>query len=118
MDEQDVRDRSQQVCDALVAGDIGRATEDFSTELRSHLGEVVSQLPLPVKEGSVESVEHGAKGLLVVIRLVGESDQTSLHVRWKDRDGKPTIVEVSHVTEQPAPPTEKEPSPGGDEPTE
>lgn len=104
MDEAIVRERSQALCDALVAGDMGLATQDFSAELRSNLGEVIAQLPLPVHEATVESVEHGAKGLLVVIRMVGESEQVSLHVRWKERDDKATIVEVSHVVEAPPPP--------------
>ena len=40
MDEQAVRNRAQGVCEALVAGDIDRASEDFSKELRQNLGEV------------------------------------------------------------------------------
>src|SRR4051812_23159432 len=109
MDEETVRERSQAMCDALLAGDMEAATADFSTELRSHLGEVIAQLPLPVQEATVDSLEHGAKGLLVVLRLVGETDTTSLHVRWKNRDDHPTIVEVSHVVEQRAAPAEPEP---------
>ena len=37
MDEQAVRERAQALCDALVAGDIEVATEDFSKELRQNL---------------------------------------------------------------------------------
>ena len=47
MDEQAVRARAQIMCDALAAGDIDRATGDFSPELRRNLGEV---LALPVSE--------------------------------------------------------------------
>src|SRR5450759_2104356 len=43
MEEHDVRERAEDLCVALVAGDIGRATEDFSKELRQHLGEVLGQ---------------------------------------------------------------------------
>ena len=55
MDEQAVRDRAQALCDALVAGDVDRATEDFSVELRRNLGEVIALLPLPSSEATVES---------------------------------------------------------------
>ena len=39
-----------------------------------------------------------ARDFNVVIRVVGESDQVQLQTRWKERNGQPTIVEVSHVS--------------------
>lgn len=98
MDEQAVRERAQALCDALVAGDIEVATQDFSKELRQNLGEVLSLLPLPSNEATVDSVEHGGSGYNVVIRLVGETDEVQIQTRWKDRDGRPTIVEASHLS--------------------
>lgn len=110
MDETIVRAHAQGFCDALIAGEIDRATEDFSSELRSNLGHVIAQLPLPVTEATVEAVELGGKGLVVVLRLVGESDTVRLQTRWKDRDGRPTVVEVSHIVAEVAPPIVPEPS--------
>jgi hypothetical protein len=110
MDETTVRAHAQALCDALVAGEIDRATQDFSPELRSNLGEVIAQLPLPVTEAAVETVEPGGKGLVVVVRLVGESDTVRLQTRWKDRDGRPTVVEVSHIVVEAAPTSEPETS--------
>ncbi|HUS20401.1 MAG TPA: hypothetical protein VMZ66_00135, partial [Aeromicrobium sp.] len=72
---------------------------DFSDELRSNLGEVISLLPLPLTEATVESVDMGGKSYAVVLRLVGESETVLLQTRWKDRDGTPTVVEVSHIVE-------------------
>jgi hypothetical protein len=44
---------------------------------------------------------------------VGEGDTLRLETRWKDRDGRPTIVEASRVHEEPAAPIgEDEPSEG------
>ncbi len=40
MDEQAVRDRAQSLCDALVSGDIGLASELFSKEPRQAHGGV------------------------------------------------------------------------------
>ena len=37
------------------------------------------------------------------MHLVGETGEVRMNTRWKDRDGEPTIVEVSHVVEAPAP---------------
>jgi hypothetical protein len=98
VDEQTFREHAQAVCDALVAGDIERATKDFSKELRRNLGEVLALLPLPSTEASVESVQHGGSGYNVVIRLVGETEEVLIQTRWKDRDGQPTVVEASHLS--------------------
>ena len=100
MDEQAVRDRAQGVCAALVAGDVDRAVEDFSPELRRNLGEVLALLPLPSTEATIESVEHGGAGYNVVIRLVGATEEVLIQTRWKDRDGRPTIVEASHLSKK------------------
>jgi hypothetical protein len=98
MDEQAVRDHAQALCAALVAGDIDRATADFSKELRQNLGEVLSLLPLPSTTATVESVDHGGSSYTVVIRLVGETEEVMIQTRWKDRDGRPTVVEASHLS--------------------
>lgn len=106
MDQQVVRQHAQAHCDALLAGEVDRAAEDFSRELRSSLGSVIAQLPLPLTEASVESVEPGGKGYVAILRLVGESREVRLQTRWKERDGKPTIVEASHLAEPEAPAAE------------
>jgi hypothetical protein len=101
MDAQDVRSRAEAYCAALVEGDMARAAEDLSRELQANLGSIVAILPLPLIEATVESVEVGGSGYVAMLRLVGENGQIELQTRWKDRDGQPTIVEASHVAEQP-----------------
>ena len=98
MDEQAVREHSQALCDALVAGDIGRATLDFSQELRRNLGEVIALLPLPATAASIHSLEHGLAGYTVVLRIVGETEEVMVQTRWKDREDRPTVVEASHLS--------------------
>jgi len=98
MDEQDVRDRAQAVCTALVAGDVESAITAFSDELRRNLGEVLALVPLPATEATIESVEHAGSGFTVVLRLVGETDEVMLQTRWKERDGRATLIEVSHLS--------------------
>ena len=110
MEEQDVRDRAQAVCEALVAGNIDLAIEDFSPELRRNLGEVIALLPLPASEATVDTVNHGGAGYNVVIRLVGETEVALIQTRWKDRDGRPTIVEASHLSRVVTPAPEEEAS--------
>ena len=99
MDVETVRERAEAFCDALVAGDVGRASEEMSQELRRNMGEVVALLPLPASEATVASVDHGGSGYNVVLRLVGETDEVEIQTRWKDRDGRPTLVEASHLSQ-------------------
>ena len=111
MDAQAVREHAQATCDALLAGDIGKAAEQMSKELRSNLGPIVSMLPMPMTEASIESVHMAASGYLAVLRLVGEHETVQLETRWKDRDGRPTIVEASRVHEEPIAPVIDDESP-------
>lgn len=115
MDEQAVRRHAQAHLDALVAGDIGKAAEHMSNELRSNLGPIVAMLPMPLTEASIESVEMTKTGYLTVLRLVGEGGAISLETRWKDRDGRPTIVEASHRPETPVEPVAEGDAIGTDE---
>lgn len=99
MEEQNVRERAEALCAALVVGDIELATEDFSKELRQHLGEVLALLPLPLSEATIDSIERGgSSGYNVVLKLVGETEEVQIQTRWKDRDGQATVVEASHLS--------------------
>lgn len=98
MDEPTVREHAMAVCDAITAGNIDRVIEDLSKELRQNLGEVVSLLPLPASAATIESVEAGNSGYVVVLRIVGETEEVLVQTRWKDRDDRPTIVEASHLS--------------------
>ena len=98
MEEAQVRERAEAMCAALVAGDVGQATEAFSKELRQNLGEVVALLPLPATEATVDSIERGSSGFVVVLRLVGETEEVLLQTRWKERDDQPTLIELSHLS--------------------
>ena len=98
MEEPQVREHAEAMCAALVTGDVGKATEDFSKELRQNLGEVVALLPLPATEATVDSIERGSSGFVVVLRLVGETEEVLLQTRWKERDDQPTLIELSHLS--------------------
>ena len=99
MNEQDVMERAEALCAAAVAGDIDRVIEDFSQELRHNLGEVLALLPLPSESAIVERIERGGgSGYTVVLRLAGERDEVQVQTRWKDRDGRATLIEASHLS--------------------
>src|SRR5688500_7482517 len=107
MDAELVRQHAEAYCAALLAGDIELASEEFSQELKQHIGELVSQIPLPLTEATVESVDVGGKGYVANLQLVGESGTVKVLTRWKDRDGRPTMVEASHLVEAPPPQAEE-----------
>jgi hypothetical protein len=103
MDEQAVRDHARAHLDALLAGDVDRAIEDMSQELHRNLGEIMAMLPLPLTAADIESVEMGGSSYTAVLHLVGETTEARLSTRWKDRDGRPTIIEASLLHEAPTP---------------
>ncbi len=98
MDEETVRDHAEALSGAIVRGDVDTVIADFSAELRHNLGETIALLPLPALAAGIESIEHGAAGFVVVLRLTGEAEEVLIQTRWKDRDGEPTVVEVSHLS--------------------
>ena len=103
MDELVVRERAQAFIEALKAGDVALASQEMSPQLQQNLGPLVAMLPLPVTEAEVEEVQMTGSGYRALVRLAGESGTTRVETRWKDRDGKPTMVEASHVPEEPPP---------------
>src|SRR5262249_55549623 len=62
VDEPAVREAGQAFCGALIAGNVERAMESFSPELRRNPGEVLALLPLPANDAAIESVERNGAG--------------------------------------------------------
>lgn len=98
MDEAAVRSAAVEFGAALVDGNIDGAIEHFSDELKRNLGEVVALLPLPATEVEIASIERGPSALVLQLHVVGETADDELQTRWKDRDGTPRIVEISHLS--------------------
>jgi hypothetical protein len=74
----------------------------------------VALLPLPATETEIVSIERATSAYVAVVRVAGETSDVELQTRWKDRDGEPRIVEVSHLSQ-----TEREvPAGDGDEAAE
>ena len=82
----------------MVSGDIEAATADFSSELRRNLGEVIALLPLPVTDATSIRSSAAAAAYVAILQLVGESETVQVQTRWKDRDGRPTVIEASHLS--------------------
>ena len=100
MTEDEVRQRVDAVCAALVDGDISRVIEMLSDELQRNPGEVVAMLPLPAVAAEVGRIEGsgGGAAYVAVLDVTSETEHLELQTRWKDRNGEPRIVEVSHIS--------------------
>ena len=100
MTEEEVRERARAIGEALVAGDVGSVIELLSDELRRSPGETVALLPLPAVAAAVASVESagGGAAYVAVLDVTSETEHLELQTRWKDRNGEPRIVEVSHIS--------------------
>jgi hypothetical protein len=100
MTEDEVRERVGAICAALVAGDVGQVVDALSDELRRNPGEVVAMLPLPAVAATVARIEGtgGGAAYVAVLDVTSETEHLELQTRWKDRNGEPRIVEVSHIS--------------------
>jgi hypothetical protein len=98
MDEQAVRAEAELVCAAIVAGDMDPVVGHLSRELHQNIGEVIALLPLPASAAVIDSVEMGGSSYNVALRLTSESEEVVIQTRWKERDGRPTIIEASHLS--------------------
>ena len=100
MTEEEVRARAVAMCEALIAGDVGQVVAALSDELQRNPGEVVAMLPLPAVAATVARLEGsgGGAAYVAVLDVTSESEHIELQTRWKDRNGEPRIVEVSHVS--------------------
>src|SRR4051812_31154875 len=98
MDQNTVRSSAQAVGDALLAGNVDAVIDYLSDKLNRTPGEIVAMLPLPAPAVEIISVEHPGPAVITVLRVVGETADDELQLRWKDRDGEPRVVEVSHLS--------------------
>ena len=85
--------------EAIVAGNMDRAIEDFSEELRPHVGSLATQLPQDIYAADVLSVKEGPKGYVVQIRYSGKGTPLTVETIWEDRagNGRPFITDAKPV---------------------
>ena len=92
MDENTVREHAQAHADAVVQGDLGRASGDLTDEAKQQAPAVMKQLPRPTMSASVEAVTADGDEFVARIRYSGESDATSVNSRWAEQSGRPMIT--------------------------
>jgi hypothetical protein len=92
MDEQKTRSHVQDHADAVVRGDMDAVIADFAEELRPQVPQIAQSLPQPVTAAEVLSVEVGDPESVAEIRYTGESGNVTIRSRWRQVNGRPSIV--------------------------
>lgn len=92
MDEARTRECVQAHADAVVRGDMEHITNDFAEELRPQIPEIAKSLPHPVTAAEVRSLQVGGEESVAEIHYDGENGSVTIRSRWRDIDGRPSIV--------------------------
>jgi len=92
MDEERTRKCVQDHADAVVRGDIDAVTADFAPDLRPQVPQIAQSLPLPVTSAEVRRLDVGDEESVAEIHYSGENGSVTIRSRWRDIDGRPSIV--------------------------
>lgn len=92
MDEERTRKCVQDHADAVVRGDIEAVTNDFAPDLRPQVPQIAQSLPHPVTSAEVRSLQVGDEESVAEIHYEGENGNVTIRSRWRDVDGRPSIV--------------------------
>ena len=91
MDENTVRDHAQAHADAVVAGDLRKASGDLTDNAKEQAPAVMKQLPRPTTSATIEAVTADGDEFVASIRYLGESDSHEVRSRWTEEAGRPMI---------------------------
>lgn len=92
MDESTVREHAQAHAQAVVAGDMGKASGDLTDAAKQQAPAVMKELPRPTTSASIEDVSADGDEFVARIRYSGESNSTSVNSRWAEESGRPMIT--------------------------
>ncbi|HEY3726667.1 MAG TPA: hypothetical protein VGL51_05810 [Solirubrobacteraceae bacterium] len=92
MDETRTRSQIHDHADAVVRGDMDAVIADFSAELRPQVPQLAQALPMPVTSAEVKKIELGDEESVAEIQYTGDSGQVTIRTRWREIDGRPSIV--------------------------
>lgn len=97
MEETAVREHAEAHGQAIVDGDLRRASEDLTADAKAAVGPVMAALPRPVTAASVESLQTDGEELVVVLRYSGEDSQALVESRWGEVEGRPMILSTKLI---------------------
>lgn len=97
MDESTVKQHADAHGQAMAGGDLNRAAQDLTDEVRAAIGPVMKALPRPITGAEVGDVTVDGGEYVVIINYAGVDSTTAVESRWADVDGTPMIVSAKVV---------------------
>ena len=94
MDEMQAREHIGKHAKAVVDGDLDALAADFSEELRPQLPQLAQNLPQPVTVADVLNVDLEPDEAVALIRYSGADGEVTIRSRWRERNGRPIIVQA------------------------
>jgi hypothetical protein len=94
MDEAKTKDHIHSHADAVERGDFDAVIADFTEELRAQAPQIAQTLPQPVTEATVKKIDFGNDEAVALIHYAGNVSEITIRSRWREVDGRPTIVEA------------------------
>jgi hypothetical protein len=95
MDQANVREHAEAHANAIVTGDLARASSDLTDEAKRGARAVMAEMPRPVTDARVGEVLVSDNDAVATIVYAGNDTQISVESRWEEREGRPMIVDLT-----------------------
>lgn len=97
MDTATVQERCQDHADAMVRGDLKRASEDLSEWCKAEAPAIMKLIPMPLDSARVTNVREDGDEHLADIVYSGGGRDVTVQSRWADIEGRPYITKMTVV---------------------
>jgi hypothetical protein len=95
VDQARVRECAEAHANAIVEGDLRRASADLTEEGKKSAPAVMSEMPRPVRSAEVADVADAGDNAVATIVYSGDDKHITVESRWVDREGRPMISELT-----------------------
>ncbi|MDQ4144153.1 MAG: hypothetical protein M3198_10505 [Actinomycetota bacterium] len=97
VDENTIRQHAEAHGQAVVAGDLRKASSDLNDEAKQQAPTVMKSLPRPTTSASVEDVTAEGDAFVARILYSGENSKATVASRWVEENGRPVIASLEIV---------------------
>lgn len=97
MDEEVVREHATKHGKATVEGDFKSAGSDLTPEAAGQAPDVMKAMPRDLTSSEVSKVSKNGDAYIATIEYSGDDATTTVESTWKEREGRPRIVNLKVV---------------------
>ena len=97
MDENTIRQHADAHAQAVVAGDLRKASSDLNDAAKQQAPTVMKSLPRPTTSASVEDVTTEGDAVVARILYAGTDSKATVASRWVEENGRPVITSLEIV---------------------